>query len=293
MGLNYETVRTLLEYRGAKHGGQVASLGRLSINLHPREIADLRSRFAAAHVTSWLDTFSWGEYCERFFTEAMKFDSVSTIDFSDYEGASLVYDIGRPIDASMYESFDLLVDGGTIEHVFDVKTALSNVMNLTKVGGAVYTLNPCNSMSGHGFYQFSPELAFRVFSDDNGFSVVSVRLVVSRQMSVERTEFAPVYEVIDPSLLGMRVALADGRPTLLATLAERTTRREPFVSPVLQSDYQVAWANAGGDKPKLNWKGQMVERLRALSPRVYNEVSRRYWLRQASLRNSRAYKRVW
>ena len=37
------------------------------------------------------------------------------------------------------------------------------------VGGSIFVNTPANNMMGHGFYQFSPELMYRIFAEANGF----------------------------------------------------------------------------------------------------------------------------
>src|SRR5262249_40500112 len=46
MGLNYNDVRCLLEWRRGRSGGKVATLGRLALTLHPRDISNLRRELA-------------------------------------------------------------------------------------------------------------------------------------------------------------------------------------------------------------------------------------------------------
>ena len=65
----------------------------------------------------------------------------------------------------------MVVDGGTLEHVFDYPTALRNAMRMVRVGGHLILNAPVNNFPGHGFYQISPELFFRVLSPQFGFRV--------------------------------------------------------------------------------------------------------------------------
>ena len=119
--------------------------------------------------------------------------------FLDMKDASVVPDISMPLRPDLIGQFDLAIDGGTLEHVFNFPAAAADLLRLVKVGGAVYTQNPCNNLAGHGFYQFSPELMYRMFSQQNGFEVgVLVRLAIARNQQVEQTTDQPVYEVIDP-----------------------------------------------------------------------------------------------
>lgn len=292
MGLNYNDVRCLMEWRGGRSGGRIVTLGHLSLTLHPRDIGKLRSELAGDRAAlAWLDRYRWADFADDMFREVLKFDDVTSLDFSAYEGATFVQDIGAPLREGLAGQFDLAVDGGTLEHVFNFPVAVANLMRLVKVGGAVYTQNPCNSLAGHGFYQFSPELMYRVFSSANGFETRFVRLTVAQHLSVERTVDQPVYEVTDPAKYGGRVMLASKHPAVMMCLAVRTAEREPFTQPVLQSDYVEKWSSAA--RTELNWKGRLLEGFGKLLPFVPNLVAGVRERRDASFENGRAYKRLW
>ncbi len=236
---------------------------------------------------AWLDRYRWGEFADDMFREALKFESVTSIDFSPYEGASVVQDIGAKLRPDLIGQFDLAVDGGTLEHVFNYPVAVGNLMRLVRLGGAVYTQNPCNGLAGHGFYQFSPELLYRVFSEKNGFEIQFVRIAIARNLSVEKTTNQPVYEVIDPAKYRGRVSLACKDPALLMSLAVKRSNVEPFTEPVLQSDYLEKWSDAV--PPTLNWKGRLVEAVGRAFPSLHELYARR----EASVRNLKAFRRVW
>jgi hypothetical protein len=51
--------------------------------------------------------------------EVFKFDAVTSIDFSDQEGAIVIQDIGVPLQQGLVGQFNLAIDGGTLEHVFN------------------------------------------------------------------------------------------------------------------------------------------------------------------------------
>lgn len=48
---------------------------------------------------------------------------------------------------------------------------LRSIMQMLKLGGGYFAALPANNWSGHGFYQFTPELFYRTFSEENGFRV--------------------------------------------------------------------------------------------------------------------------
>ena len=58
--------------------------------------------------------------------------------------------------------------------IFNFPVAIRNLMRMAKVGGQVFLTTPANNFCGHGFYQFSPELAYRIFALENGFEPASV-----------------------------------------------------------------------------------------------------------------------
>ncbi len=81
-----------------------------------------------------------------------------SLDCSDYEHCDIVHDMNRPIDPSHHGTFDVVIDGGSLEHIFNFPVAVANCMNLVKVGGSVFIFTPANNHMGHGFYQFSPDV---------------------------------------------------------------------------------------------------------------------------------------
>jgi hypothetical protein len=292
MGLNYNDVRCLMEWRGRRSGGKVATLGHLTLTLHPADVSRLRGELAGdGAAMAWLDRYRWADFADDMFREMLKFDDVTSLDFSPYEGATVTQDIGAPLREGLAGQFDLAVDGGTLEHVFNFPVAIANLMRLVKTGGAVYTQNPCNSLAGHGFYQFSPELMYRVFSPANGFETAFVRIAIAHHLSIEQTAGQPVYDVIDPAKYGGRVMLASKNPVVMMCLAVKRADVEPFAQPVLQSDYVEKWS--GAVPAQLNWKGRLVERIGktfAFVPRLIAGYRNR---RDASVGNVRAYKRLW
>ncbi|MEA2273422.1 MAG: hypothetical protein QOI98_2130, partial [Solirubrobacteraceae bacterium] len=89
-----------------------------------------------------------------------------------------------------------------------------------------------------GFYQFSPELFYRVFSPENGYRVEQMLLKDMRLSS-------RWYSVADPREVGERVVLTGGPPAYLYVKARRESDVAPFAAPPQQSDYRALW-DAGG-----------------------------------------------
>lgn len=104
---------------------------------------------------------------------------VHALDISTYEGAELEWDLNLPIPPGTFgRGYDLIVDGGTGEHVFDTKTYLANLHELTAANGKIMHYTPANNYVDHGFYQFSPSL-FNDYYTANGYRRVGQWLIRS------------------------------------------------------------------------------------------------------------------
>jgi hypothetical protein len=92
----------------------------------------------------------------------------ATLDKFAAEGASILHDLCEPLPAALVGAFRLVVDGGTLEHVFDQPAAFRNIIDLLRVGGMVVHVSPVVGWENHGFYNISPKLLFSTY-ERNGF----------------------------------------------------------------------------------------------------------------------------
>src|SRR5580704_5300270 len=171
-------------------------------------------------------------YAEGFFS-LLGAKEIVAIDASDYEGAQVIHDMNDPIPEDLESSFDLFLDGGTLEHVFDFPTASRNCMCTVRPGGRFISFTMANNFCGHGFYQFSPELFFRLLSGENGYSMETC----IEWEAVHGTRF---YQVPDPASLGTRIELTSRTGTYLFVQARRTGNISVEYTP-RQSDYVEQW----------------------------------------------------
>jgi len=155
-----------------------------------------------------------------------------SIDASAYEGASRILDLNQPLPPDLEGAFTAVVDAGSL----DVRTAMRNCMRMVAPDGYFLAITPVNNMMGHGFYQFSPELFHRVFSEANGFTV--------ERMLLTSTSSTHWFEVADPKAIGARVQLRGFRPTYLCVAARRVEMRSVLGTPPQQSDYVTRWEGA-------------------------------------------------
>lgn len=172
-------------------------------------------------------------YSEPFFRR-LGATSVDSIDASDFEGATIIADFNRPLPQDLRRRFSVVFDGGTLEHVFDIATALRSCLDLVELGGHFIASSPANNWPGHAFYQFSPELVFRTLSPATGYQMRAAFIVELRKR--ERW-----YAIPDPEGVGARVHWMNRFRTMLIVVARRVELLDlsHFVPP--QSDYARRW----------------------------------------------------
>ncbi|CAN5403989.1 hypothetical protein BH20ACI2_BH20ACI2_09120 [soil metagenome] len=239
MGLDINGTKFLLyaRARGVSFD-EIAIIGRQEMLV---EISDLENNlrqfdlaFSHAEVHEILNES--GGYAEAFL-RALGAKNIVSFDASTYENASVVHDFNAPISDGFKNRFSTVLDGGTLEHIFNFPTAIRNCMEMVAEGGHFLAITPTNNHSGHGFYQFSPELFFRIFSEQNGFELQHLIIF-------EETTNSPWYDVADPQTVKERVALANEYPTMLLIIARKIRTAEIFGTMPQQSDYLTVW-NAG------------------------------------------------
>ena len=241
MGLDDKATQFLLAARQLGVSFErTATIGRQRLYVTTSGLAQRLSAFGipTTHNTAQRLLNEEDGYSEPFF-RLLGAVHTESFDASNYEGASHALDLNQPIPPAYAESFTAVVDSGTLEHVFNFPEAIRNCMQMVKLGGHLVSITNVNNLAGHGFYQFSPELFYRVLSEKNGFTVT--RLLVTETSSPHW------YEVTDPVDARGRVQLRTFRPTYLCVVAQRTTIKPIFSVPPQQSDYVAQWHAAEGN----------------------------------------------
>lgn len=196
-----------------------------------------------------------GQYRQRFADDIIKAFGVKRLEHMDVfrgEGATIIHDLNLPVDKALKNQFDVVLDNGTIEHVFNVPLALENCAALCAIGGHVIMMAPANNFCGHGFFQFSPELFYRTFCESNGFSDARVKLleygITSRDVPI-----------VDPAIRKSRVEFINSSQVVMLGIARKTRHKEPFWTQwPQQSDYVVYW-NTAESRPKLEHQAPSFE----------------------------------
>ena len=299
MGLTYHDARRLFEARQQGHQfREVLSFAHQKLFLHPSELESLRRSyrdFAGAPAAS-LRNYEFGEYADRFFAEFLGAQKVETLDYSDYEGATLVHDMNLPVDERLHQRFDTVIEAGSLEHVFQFPVAIRNLMMMTKPGGRMFLTTVANNLCGHGFYQFSPELMFRIFAPENGFERPKVVLLEGTFPWIEMSPARATYQVTDPVDVHGRVGLQTSSPVMMMADTRKVRHIEPFRQNPQQSDYVTTWqeyAQESVSAPNRASNRSIARQiLGALPPAWRNRLRghRSKW--DCSFRNTRFYRRL-
>jgi hypothetical protein len=107
----------------------------------------------------------------------MGLGELRTLDVSAYEGADIIADLNQPVSPELIGRFGLIIDGGTIEHVFDIRQGMKNTADMLRPGGRVVHVTPVNNYVNHGFVQISPTL-YQDYYTENAFEDVRGTMIV-------------------------------------------------------------------------------------------------------------------
>lgn len=200
--------------------GSVATIGRQSLLLWPSQIAE---------VLGVPNVPDFGNYCEELLKQYFGAELVDSYDYSDYEGATFTADMNKPL--TPIRQYDTVIDYGSLEHVYNVPQGLANVSQLCRKSGRIVHISPSNNFCGHGFWQFSPELFFSLYSAANGYAETEVFLA-------DVTCLDQWFKVHPPSN-GKRAEAVSSAPLHVMCKARKVS--DSCTSEVQQSDYVQAW----------------------------------------------------
>lgn len=166
MGLPKAAINLLLnEARNDPFSGSIATLGRQHVYLSASELqamasaakVPLRRVEAQLHRDPVLKAH--GYLSDDSLYEMLGFSRSVRIDQSRYEAADEQLDLNaQETPAALCDAFDIVLDSGTIEHVFNIGQAMSHCLKMTRPGGRIIHLTPSSNAVNHGLYSVSPTL---------------------------------------------------------------------------------------------------------------------------------------
>lgn len=232
MGVNKNSIYTI-RY-AAKHGvnfDHMVTIGRQGCHkITGKEIKKRFPKEKQAEIIEYL-TAEKTMYAEKIF-QCFGAKKVDSIDYSDYEQATIIHDMNLPIGENMKNKFSCVWDGGTLEHVFNFPTAIRNCMDMVQKDGHLILETPANNFFGHGFYQFSPELFFSLLDKQNGFMDTKIFI---------QGENKHWHEVVSPQIIKRRVDLCCTQKAASMVVISKKINDIPNILSVFQSDYVNIW----------------------------------------------------
>ena len=257
MGLDYNGARFLLyAQRLGVNFEHTAMIGRQSLDLTKTELRESLRNFGHSVDNQAIDKIfvSRNGYAEPLLTQ-LGAHTIHSFDYSRYEGATHVHDMNIAIPPEYAGRYSVVLDGGSLEHVFNFPVAIKNCMEMLRIGGHYLSITPANNFMGHGFYQFSAEIYFSVFTEQNGFEMLSL-------IAFEDRPKATWYAVKSPRESNSRILLVNDAPVYLLVVAKKLTNKNIFDSWPQQSDYVTTWnseepSSTKGQAHRLPWINQV------------------------------------
>lgn len=212
------------------------AIGRQALFIEPFELEDHRRLRGLPPLAEPARAPGAPRYFEPLMQQWLGAREAESVDASAYEQATHIHDMNLswPAPSAQRGAFDAVLDFGCLEHVFNFPVAWRNCVDLCKIGGHVFHSLPANNLSGHGFYQFSPELFFNLYRRENGFELLGLWFAVKG----DRRHW---WKVANPMEVKRRVNLCNGHEVYMLVLARKLQDIAPLSAPQ-QSDYaQDEW----------------------------------------------------
>lgn len=155
-------------------GQAILCLGYPDITAKPERVEELLgvkprqfTKYGSAHKISWplpetVDTLRLAGATE-----------VRCIDFMPSRGVEEKVDLNLKWNREAAPSYGVVINPGTLEHCFDIATALFNAWSVLKQDGVMLSAAPL-SMGNHGFYNLQPTF-FADFARENGGKVLRMQ----------------------------------------------------------------------------------------------------------------------
>jgi len=186
MGISRDCVKLLIqEALRRPFEGRILTLGKQDVFIHETELKKIADEFQfnlfpckeidpLAHK---LNARKNGFISDKFLLSSLGFSEVRSLDYSNYENADYLFDLNQPQPLlHLVDSFDFILDGGTLEHVFHLPNALTNIFEMVRTNGRIFHVAPSSNHIDHGFYMFSPTL-FWDFYHANNFDINRFQLL--------------------------------------------------------------------------------------------------------------------
>jgi hypothetical protein len=156
MGLGANIVESVVREHSYKSiRGDVLLIGRQTVYLSREQYIEMMRRHGITPSDSQLarvaiddrtidrrpNPYVTETITDRSIFHVLGVDNVRALDHSDYEGAEIIHDLNKPLPEKLHSIADFIVDGSTIDNVFNPALALVNLNKLLRPGGRVLLVN--------------------------------------------------------------------------------------------------------------------------------------------------------
>ena len=146
----YVAEAIIREHRHSPLLGDVLLMGRQTFLMSPAEAVILMRGNGVEPAlpvdANMIDQTTRGSKDQTFIRDEAFFrllgnDRVRALDHSDYEGAELFHDLNKSIDASAENIADFILDGSTLDNLFNPGIGLQNMTRMLRAGGRLIAVN--------------------------------------------------------------------------------------------------------------------------------------------------------
>jgi len=181
MGMNaciLDWLENLAEIGAFKGQSSILELGPQDFNFSPESLFQLASRRLGQKegrecARSIQDASISYEKRQELFYSMFGFEMYRSVDIYD-QRASFRLDLNTATSAP--SKFDVIIDCGTNEHIFNAGNVFVFTHNSLKVGGISLKILPTFGDSTHGFYNFHPTVYFDV-ARENSYQILDFRYI--------------------------------------------------------------------------------------------------------------------
>jgi hypothetical protein len=222
--------------------GTVITMGRQTMLFTPQETLQL---FRNAGVTLDIDPASLetdsetslagnGYISDRAFFGLLGVDKLRSLDHDAYEGADIIHDLNETLPSHLEQIADVIIDGSTIDNVFNPAQALINLSRMLKPGGRLISINV-------GSNHYTPYMIptpgwFFDFFVVNGYADCRVYVCIFAE------DGAVTVLALDSGLIAANIStihtVQSEKPLGLFIIAEKSTKPDPQQVPI-QLHYQT------------------------------------------------------
>ncbi len=153
--------------------GYTLTLGKQDVLIDHRVFAGLLKRYRVeTQIPKLVD--------DQVLFGALGSSKLLSLDISSYESADLIHDLNLAVPENLHSNFNLIYNGGTLEHIFNLSAVLENIFMMLKIGGVVIHASPSHNYIDHGFYSLSPTFFWDWYVSNN-WEIVDCFLVECRR----------------------------------------------------------------------------------------------------------------